>query len=104
MVKIRGSYEDDVHMHLVMELCEGGELLDRIVRRGHYSEREVAKLMKTIVGVVVACHSLGVMYRDLKPNNFLSDNNKEDVAHKAVDFGLFLFYKSGSLLGFFPAP
>ncbi|KAG6676786.1 hypothetical protein I3842_15G168800 [Carya illinoinensis] len=97
VVKIRGSYEDDVHVHLVMELCEGGELLDRIVRRGHYSEREVSKLMKTIVGVVVACHSLGVMYRDLKPNNFLSDNNKEDVAHKAVDFGLFLFYKSGQI-------
>lgn len=101
VVRIRGTYEDPVFVHLVMELCEGGELFDRIVQRGHYSEREAAKLIKTIVGVVEGCHSLGVMHRDLKPENFLFDTTAEDAALKATDFGLSVFYKPGSFFYFF---
>ncbi|XWS44603.1 hypothetical protein CRYUN_Cryun15aG0061500 [Craigia yunnanensis] len=95
VVRIRGTYEDQLSVHLVMELCEGGELFDRIVKKGHYSEREAAKLIKTIVGVVETCHSLGVMHRDLKPENFLFDTVEEDAALKGTDFGLSVFYKPG---------
>ncbi|KAJ6707649.1 SERINE/THREONINE-PROTEIN KINASE [Salix viminalis] len=93
VVRISGAYEDIACVHLVMELCEGGELFDRIVKKGHYSEREAAKLIKTIVGVVEACHSLGVMHRDLKPENFLFHSVEEDAPLKATDFGLSVFYK-----------
>ncbi|GLT52207.1 hypothetical protein SLA2020_255600 [Shorea laevis] len=95
VVRIKGTYEDSVFVHLVMELCAGGELFDKIVAKGHYSEREAAKLLKTIVGVVEACHSLGVMHRDLKPENFLFDSPGEDAQLKATDFGLSVFYKPG---------
>lgn len=95
MVRIKDTYEDTVFVHLVMELCAGGELFDRILQKGHYSEREAAKLIKTIVGVVEACHSLGVMHRDLKPENFLFDSPEEDAKLKATDFGLSVFYKPG---------
>ncbi|KAB1228188.1 Calcium-dependent protein kinase SK5 [Morella rubra] len=95
VVKILDSYEDAVAVHLVMELCEGGELFDRIVRKGHYSEREAAMLMKTIMEIVHVCHSLGVMHRDLKPENFLFDSDRENAALKATDFGLSVFYKPG---------
>jgi calcium-dependent protein kinase len=54
-----------------MELCGGGELFDRIVQKGHYTERKAVELARVIVGVVEACHSMGVMHRDLKPKNFL---------------------------------
>lgn len=101
VVRIRGTYEDSVAVHLVMELCEGGELFDRIAKKGHFSEREAAKLIKTILGIVEACHSLGVIHRDLKPENFLFDSSEEDAALKATDFGLSVFYKPGSFLGFF---
>ncbi|CAK9139406.1 unnamed protein product [Ilex paraguariensis] len=95
VVRIKGTYEDSLFVHIVMELCAGGELFDRIVQKGHYSEREAAKLIKTIVGVVEACHSLGVMHRDLKPENFLFTSTDEDAALKATDFGLSVFYKPG---------
>ncbi|XP_009798725.1 calcium-dependent protein kinase SK5 [Nicotiana tabacum] len=95
VVRIKGTYEDALYVHIVMELCAGGELFDRIVEKGHYSEREAAKLIKTIVGVVEACHSLGVMHRDLKPENFLFLSSDEDAALKATDFGLSVFYKPG---------
>ncbi|XP_072950116.1 calcium-dependent protein kinase 24-like [Typha angustifolia] len=95
VVRIKGTYEDNLFVHLVMELCAGGELFDRIILKGHYSERKAAQLIKTIVGVVEACHSLGVMHRDLKPENFLFASTDEDAALKATDFGLSVFYKPG---------
>ncbi|XP_022895308.1 calcium-dependent protein kinase 11-like [Olea europaea var. sylvestris] len=98
VVRIKGTYEDNVFVHLVMELCAGGELFDRIVQKGHYSEKKAAHLMKTIVGVVEACHSLGVMHRDLKPENFLFDTPDEDAKLKATDFGLSVFFKPGQYL------
>ncbi|ONM27915.1 calcium-dependent protein kinase 17 isoform X1 [Zea mays] len=93
VVSIVGAYEDAVAVHLVMELCAGGELFDRIIQRGHYSEKAAAQLARVIIGVVEACHSLGVMHRDLKPENFLFVNQKEDAPLKAIDFGLSIFFK-----------
>ncbi|KAL3683798.1 hypothetical protein R1sor_001820 [Riccia sorocarpa] len=93
IVMIKGAYEDSSSVHLVMELCAGGELFDRIIQRGHYSEAKAAALTRTIVGVVQACHSLGVMHRDLKPENFLLSSRHEDAPLKATDFGLSVFFK-----------
>ncbi|XP_019154469.1 PREDICTED: calcium-dependent protein kinase 10-like isoform X2 [Ipomoea nil] len=95
IVKLRATYEDDEAVHLVMELCEGGELFDRIVARGHYSERAAAAVAKTIAEVVRMCHANGVMHRDLKPENFLFANKKENSMLKAIDFGLSVFFKPG---------
>ncbi|CAN1750876.1 Calcium-dependent protein kinase 8 [Linum perenne] len=93
IVSIRDTYEDDNAVHIVMELCEGGELFDRIVARGHYTERAAAAVMRTIVEIVQMCHKNGVMHRDLKPENFLFANKKETSPLKAIDFGLSVFFK-----------
>ena len=95
VVSIKGAFEDAVAVHVVMELCAGGELFDRIIQRGHYTERKAAELTRTIVGVVEACHSLGVMHRDLKPENFLFISQDEDSLLKTIDFGLSVFFKPG---------
>ncbi|KAH7301442.1 hypothetical protein KP509_23G026700 [Ceratopteris richardii] len=95
IVSLQGVYEDDDAVHLVMELCEGGELFDRIVARGHYSERAAAVVTRTIVEVVQLCHKHGVIHRDLKPENFLFANKKENSPLKAIDFGLSVFFKPG---------
>ncbi|XP_062213167.1 nuclear pore complex protein NUP1-like [Phragmites australis] len=93
VISIRGAYEDSVAVHLVMELCAGGELFDRIVQKGHYTERKAAELARIIVGVVEVCHSMGVMHRDLKPENFLFVDQKEEAALKTIDFGLSIFFR-----------
>lgn len=95
VIQIVGAHEDAVAVHVVMELCAGGELFDRIIQRGHYTERKAAKLAKVIVGVVEACHSLGVMHRDLKPENFLFVNQEEEAPLKTIDFGLSVFFRPG---------
>ncbi|KAK3132959.1 hypothetical protein QOZ80_6AG0530080 [Eleusine coracana subsp. coracana] len=95
VVRLREACEDADGVHLVMELCEGGELFDRIFARGHYTERAAAKLAHTIVEVVQLCHENGVMHRDLKPENFLFLNKSEDSPLKAIDFGLSVYFKPG---------
>ncbi|RWW40377.1 hypothetical protein BHE74_00054227 [Ensete ventricosum] len=52
IVSLKDTYEDDGAVHLVMELCEGGELFDRIVARGHYTERAAAAVTRTIIEVI----------------------------------------------------
>ncbi|KAL8210487.1 hypothetical protein R6Q57_004924 [Mikania cordata] len=95
VVSIEGAYEDAYEVHLVMELCGGGELFERIAQKGHFSEQKAADLVRTIASVIEACHSLGVMHRDLKPENFLFVDKDEDSPLKAIDFGLSVFFKPG---------
>ncbi|CAN4109722.1 unnamed protein product [Withania somnifera] len=95
IVSLKEACEDENAVHLVMELCEGGELFDRIVARGHYTERAAAAVTRTIMEVVQLCHKHGVIHRDLKPENFLYANKKENSPLKAIDFGLSIFFKPG---------
>lgn len=52
IVTLKEAYEDKEAVYLVMELCEGGELFDRIVARGHFTERAAANITKTVMEVV----------------------------------------------------
>ena len=97
IVELKGAYEDRHSVNLIMELCAGGELFDRIIAKGHYSERAAANLCRQIVTVVHSCHSMGVMHRDLKPENFLLLSKDENSPLKAMDFGLSVFFKSGDV-------
>ncbi|GKV42684.1 hypothetical protein SLEP1_g50064 [Rubroshorea leprosula] len=95
IVEFKGAYEDRQSVHLVMELCAGGELFDRIIAKGHYTEKAAASLFRQIINVVHACHFMGVMHRDLKPENFLLSSKDENALLKATDFGLSVFIEEG---------
>jgi hypothetical protein len=58
-------FEDNESVHLVMELCEGGALLERIERL-KYSEAYIARLTRSILRFVSQCHAKGIIYRDIK--------------------------------------
>ncbi|CAD6268832.1 unnamed protein product [Miscanthus lutarioriparius] len=98
VVDLRGAYEDKHNVHLVMELCAGGELFNRIIAKGQYTERGAASLLRTIVQIVHTCHAMGLMHRDIKPENFLLLSKAEDAPLKATDFGLSVFFKEGEVL------
>jgi calcium-dependent protein kinase len=97
IVEFRGAYEDKSNVHVVMELCAGGELFDRIIAKGHYTERAAATICRAVVNVVNICHFMGVMHRDLKPENFLLATKEENAMLKATDFGLSVFIEEGNV-------
>mmetsp|Transcript_9099 Transcript_9099/g.24202 ORF Transcript_9099/g.24202 Transcript_9099/m.24202 type:complete len:440 (+) Transcript_9099:108-1427(+) len=88
VVKMYAVYETETHLFLCLELLTGGELFDRIISKGHYSEEEGRKLTNTIVEAIQYLHSLGIAHRDLKPENLLLKDESESAAIKITDFGL----------------
>ncbi|KAF5944278.1 hypothetical protein HYC85_018355 [Camellia sinensis] len=97
IVEFKGAYEDRHSVHVVMELCTGGELFDLITAQGHYSERAAAAICRSIVNFVHICHFMGVMHRDLKPENFLLSSKDDGAMLKAIDFGLSVFIEEGKV-------
>ncbi|OXB71618.1 UNVERIFIED_CONTAM: hypothetical protein H355_011963 [Colinus virginianus] len=62
IIKLLEVYEDLKNLYLVMELCTGGELFERIIKSGHFSERYAASLMKQIFSAASYCHSQNVIH------------------------------------------
>ncbi|CAI9270358.1 unnamed protein product [Lactuca saligna] len=93
-----GAYEDRHFVNLIMELCAGTELFDRIIAKVHYSDCAVAGLCQQMVSVVHDCHTMGVFHRDFKAGNFFSLSTDEDSPLKATEFGLSVFFKPGDVL------
>jgi len=83
-------FEDPRYIYLILELCSGGELFDRIQELGHLSEREAAIIMQQIFLAVNYMHSRNIVHRDLKPENFLFQHRApiEGNTLKVIDFGI----------------
>ncbi|KAL8438220.1 hypothetical protein ACSSS7_000357 [Eimeria intestinalis] len=82
----------------MLRLCEGGELFDRIIAEGHFTEKRAALLMRQIFSAVNYLHSNHIMHRDLKPENFLFLSPAKDSALKIIDFGLSCRFKPGEFV------
>uniref|UniRef100_A0A8C3Y768 Calcium/calmodulin dependent protein kinase IV n=1 Tax=Catharus ustulatus TaxID=91951 RepID=A0A8C3Y768_CATUS len=71
IIKLKEIFETPTEISLVLELVTGGELFDRIVEKGYYSERDAADAVKQILEAVSYLHANGIVHRDLKPENLL---------------------------------
>ncbi|KAK7121765.1 hypothetical protein R3I93_022752 [Phoxinus phoxinus] len=88
IVALEDIYESPSHLYLIMQLVSGGELFDRIVERGFYTEQDASALIKQVLDAVNYLHSLGIVHRDLKPENLLYFNPNEESKIMISDFGL----------------
>lgn len=83
--------EDSFGVHLILELCFGGELFDRIVGQARYNEAGAAAVVRQIAKGLEALHGANIVHRDLKPENCLFLNKNENSPLKIMDFGLSSF-------------
>lgn len=94
IVQLHAVYDNCLEdsIHLVMELCAGGDLYDAVEKGSRFSENQAARIFKQIIRSVQYCHEKGVMHRDIKLENvFLADNN----VVKLGDFDLSTFFRKG---------
>ncbi|XP_016538320.2 calcium and calcium/calmodulin-dependent serine/threonine-protein kinase [Capsicum annuum] len=84
--------EDSYGVHLILELCSGGELFDRIVGQArYYNEAGAAAVVRQIAKGLEALHGANIVHRDLKPENCLFLNKDKNSPLKIMDFGLSSF-------------
>ncbi|KAH8338196.1 hypothetical protein KR074_002937 [Drosophila pseudoananassae] len=95
IVQLLETFEDKLKVYLVMELVTGGELFDRIVEKGSYTEKDASHLVRQILEAVDYMHEQGVVHRDLKPENLLYYSPDEDSKIMISDFGLSKMEDSG---------
>lgn len=98
VIKLYEVYEAEKHVHLVMEVLEGGELFNRIRNKGTYTEADAIKVMRNVLSALCYLHKKGIVHRDLKPENLILAGNEDDYDVKIADFGLATFVKPGKKL------
>lgn len=103
IVKLYEVFKDAKRIYLVMELCTGGELFDRILKEaekhggeGAFDEKGAARYMQQILGAMTYLHGHNFVHRDIKPENFLLQNESDSAEIKVIDFGLAKKYVVGS--------
>ena len=98
ITKLYEVHETETHIYLVLELLKGGELYQRIAKRGPFTEKDALALMKNLLGALAYMHSKGIMHRDIKPENLLLEDPQNIFNVKIADFGLGAAVNQGELL------
>ncbi|KAL1245605.1 Calcium/calmodulin-dependent protein kinase type 1 [Trichinella spiralis] len=88
IVRLIETFEDKSNYYLVMDLVTGGELFDRIVAKGSYSERDASNLIRQVLDAVNYLHMNDIVHRDIKPENLLYQSPDPDSKIMISDFGL----------------
>ena len=95
IIQLIEVFESRNKLYMVMELATGGELFDRIIAKGSFTERDATHVIKMLLDGVKYLHSLGITHRDLKPENLLYYHPGHDSKILITDFGLSNVVKGG---------
>jgi calcium-dependent protein kinase len=100
IIKLFESFEDHRNIYLILELCTGGELFDRIIDSGHFTEVQAAIVMQNMFRAIFYMHENKICHRDLKPENFLFTTKEpiEKTHLKVIDFGLACKFSADQVL------
>lgn len=95
IIQLMEVFETAERVYMVMELATGGELFDRIIARGSFTERDATRVLQMVLDGLKYLHTLGITHRDLKPENLLYYHPGADSKIIITDFGLASSRKKG---------
>uniref|UniRef100_A0A4W3IFA0 Calcium/calmodulin-dependent protein kinase 1Da n=1 Tax=Callorhinchus milii TaxID=7868 RepID=A0A4W3IFA0_CALMI len=98
IVALEDIYESSNHLYLVMQLVSGGELFDRIVEKGFYTEKDASTLIRQVLDAVQYLHKMSIVHRDLKPENLLYFSPAKESKIMISDFGLSKMEGTGDVM------
>jgi calcium-dependent protein kinase len=93
IARLLAVYESEEAISMVMECCEGGELLHRLREKKSFTEEEAARTTWQMLLAINYMHSEGVVHRDLKLQNFVYDE-KDSNFLKMIDFGFSYYFQA----------
>lgn len=85
IIRFIDLYEDTQFLYVIMEKCDGGEVFEKIVRQKRFTESEMVSFCRQMFSAIEYIHSLGIIHRDIKAENFLYT---DEGTVKLIDFGL----------------
>jgi len=89
IVGFRDWFESKDKFYIVTQLATGGELFDRIVSQGKFTEKDAVKIVVQILKAVAYLHDeLNIVHRDLKPENLIYVTSDPDSQLVLADFGI----------------
>lgn len=95
IVKLFEVFEDQKTVHMILELCAGGELYQRQSQIGVFEEAQARVLIQQMLCAVAHLHQHCVAHRDLKLENWLFTRPEPDLELRLCDFGLSVVLKPG---------
>ncbi|KAI8825176.1 calcium/calmodulin-dependent protein kinase type I [Fimicolochytrium jonesii] len=98
IISLEECFETRTHVYLITELASGGELFDRILQRGSYTEKDAAVLVRQLLTAIEYLHDMDIVHRDLKPENLLFRDSSENADLMVTDFGLSRMVQEGAFL------
>ena len=87
-VKVYDFYQTSDHVYVVMELLEGGDLLDMLMEYGGMEEGNAARVMKELLEGMRDIHDRSITHRDLKLENIIFARRDDLKSLRIADFGL----------------
>lgn len=95
IVRLFEVFEDQRFVHLVLELCAGGELYQRQSQIGVFAESQARYLIQQMLVAVSHLHRHFVAHRDLKLENWLFAHPAPALDLRLCDFGLSVVLRPG---------
>lgn len=84
--KVEEVFQDKCDLSVVTEICNGGELFNKIVSHGFITENQAVKYLLQMVSAIVYLHSKSIVHMDLKPENVMFETQNEHSNLNLIDF------------------
>ncbi|CAD8134409.1 unnamed protein product [Paramecium octaurelia] len=98
IIKFYEVYQNELYFYIIMDYCEGGELVERIQKsQKNLSEGQVQNIIFKICSAIMYIHEQGIIHRDIKPENILFSTKDPNAEPKLIDFGLAIKFDSSNL-------